>query len=410
MKICNMILLLLFNLFISCTGNNANLNKDAVPEEKVQNQEVIVGAARTQEYLHLLKDKHVGLVVNQTSTIGNDHLVDMLIEKKIKVKKLFAPEHGIRGKEDAGAKIEDGKDAKTGLDILSLYGKKKKPAKEDLEGLDILVFDIQDVGVRFYTYISTLHYVMEAAAENDIPLIVLDRPNPNAHYVDGPILEKEFSSFVGMHPVPVVYGLTIGEYAKMINGEKWLLNEVQCDLKVILCEGYDHNTQYPLPIKPSPNLPNYRSILLYPSLCFFEGTHVSVGRGTSTQFQVIGSPLLKGKKAFSFTPVSMDGAKYPKHENTICYGDDLTQLGEKEIFNSSKLDLGYLMEYARMHKELGKEFFLANNFFNKLAGNAKLQAAIREGKTEEKIRESWKEDHENYSQIRKNYLLYNMFE
>jgi len=406
MNIRNMILILLFNVLLACTGNKSISDPNSENNEPAIETKIIVGAERAKLYLPALKNKRVGLVVNQTSRVGNEHIADFLIAQGVAVKKLFAPEHGIRGKEDAGAKIEDGKDAKTGLSITSLYGKKKKPGKEDLEGLDVLLFDIQDVGVRFYTYISTLHYVMEAVAENNLELIVLDRPNPNAHYVDGPILEKEFSSFVGLHPVPVVYGLTIGEYANMINGEAWLANKIKCKLEVVMCENYTHNKKYPLPIKPSPNLPNYRSILLYPSLCFFEGTNVSVGRGTINQFQLIGSPVMKGVKDFSFTPESMDGAKYPKHENKLCYGDDFTQEQPTHIFEKSKLDLSHLIAYHKAYKEQGKTFFLENNFFNKLAGNARLQKDIRNGKSESTIRESWQEGINTYLETRKKYLLY----
>ncbi len=407
MKIRNMILLLLVNILFACSGTSRTDTKqsDIEPIQEISDA-VKVGAERADQYLDLLADKRVGLVVNQTSTVGDQHLADFLIEQNIGLVKLFAPEHGIRGKEDAGAKIEDGRDSKTGLTITSLYGKKKKPAKEDLAGIDVLVFDIQDVGVRFYTYISTLHYIMEAAAENNIKVIVLDRPNPNAHYIDGPVLEKEFSSFVGMHPVPVVYGLTIGEYAHMINGENWLAQGLRCDLKVIPCANYTHETKYALPIKPSPNLPNYKSILLYPSLCFFEGTTVSVGRGTNTQFQVLGTPLLKGMKDFSFKPVSMAGAKYPKHENKNCYGDTFVQINTDALFDSKRLDLSYLIDYYAVHAKQGEEFFLENNFFNKLAGNARLQAAIRAGKKEDEIRETWQEDLRAYKTIREKYLLY----
>jgi len=393
-------------MLISCTGGNAVTDSTLISSTISEEETITPGAERSDEYLRLLEGKRIGLVVNQSSTVRNEHLVDFLIRNKVDVQKLYAPEHGIRGKEDAGAKIEDGKDVKTGLTITSLYGKKKKPGKEDLAGIDVLIFDIQDVGVRFYTYISTLHYVMEAAAENDIQVIVLDRPNPNAHYVDGPVLEKEYSSFVGMHPVPVVYGLTIGEYANMINGEKWLANHISADLIVIPCGNYSHERRYPLPIKPSPNLPNYKSVLLYPSLCFFEGTNVSVGRGTNTQFQVIGSPVLKGKKEYKFTPKSMAGAKFPKHENQACYGDSFVNEREDVLFNNSKLDIRYLLEYYQAYKLNEEEFFLENNFFNKLAGNASLQNAIRSGNTESQIRTSWASGLKAYNDIRKKYLLY----
>lgn len=408
MKIRNMILLLFVNIFLSCTGGNQTTDAVNAESAKTKVEHIIPAAERPDQYLKLLKGKKVGLVVNQSSRVKDTHLVDFLLSEKVNLVKLFAPEHGIRGKEDAGAKIEDGKDTKTGLTITSLYGKKKKPGTTDLEGIDVLVFDIQDVGVRFYTYISTLHYIMEAAAENNIHVIVLDRPNPNAHYVDGPVLEKEFSSFVGMHPVPVVYGLTIGEYGNMINGEKWLTNGISCDLTVIPCANYNHSMPYPLPIKPSPNLPNFNSVLLYPSLCFFEGTHVSVGRGTNTQFQVLGSPILKGKKNFSFTPVSMDGAKYPKHENISCYGDSFVMRGTERFTQKAALNINHLIEYHKLFQEQGEMFFLKNNFFNKLAGNASLQANIKAGKSEAEIRATWQEKLNAYKEIRKKYMLYDI--
>ncbi len=280
---------------VSC--GNTSEKKDSSKDKKENNPaEIVVGANRTDVYLPLLEGKNVGLVGNQSSRIRNNgnytHVVDSLLALEVNLKKVFAPEHGFRGTADAGEVIEDGKDTETGLEVVSLYGDNKKPSPEQLEGLDVLIFDLQDVGTRFYTYISSLHYVMEACAENDIQLIVLDRPNPNGHYVDGPILEPEYKSFVGMHTIPIVHGLTMGEYAQMINGEKWLKNEVQCDLEVITMENYNRDMAYDLPVKPSPNLPNKQSINLYPSLCFFEGTNVNAGRGTDRQFQVFGSPYL----------------------------------------------------------------------------------------------------------------------
>ena len=285
---------------INC-GNSTQLPVEELPEKP---ENVIVGAERTAAYLPLIKDKKVGLVVNQTSTIGKVHLVDSLVRLGIDIQAVFAPEHGFRGEADAGAKITDGKDPKTGVSIISLYGKKRKPGAEDLKGLDWVIFDIQDVGARFYTYISTMHYVMEACAEHNVPFLVLDRPNPNGHYVDGPVRESEYQSFVGMHEIPVVHGMTVGEYAQMVNAEGWLTKGMQCKLKVVTCENYDHKTAYELPIKPSPNLPNIRSIYLYPSLCFFEGTVASVGRGTDTQFQVYGHPDYAQTAPHVFMPVS----------------------------------------------------------------------------------------------------------
>ena len=293
---------------------------------RMQDGEVTVGAERFQLYSELLKGKNVGVVANQTSFLEKEqqHLVDFLISKGISVKKVFAPEHGFRGTADAGEHVKDGIDSKTGIPLISLYGSNKKPTQGQLKGIDVLIFDIQDVGARFYTYISTLHYVMEACAESGIPVIVLDRPNPNGHYIDGPILEKEHQSFVGMHPIPIVHGMTMGEYAKMINGEGWLENKIQCELKVIPMENYDHKKEYSLPIKPSPNLPNDKAINLYPSLCFFEGTLLSEGRGTEMQFQIYGAPFLpKEKYPFTFTPKPNEGSKSPKFNGQICFGEDL---------------------------------------------------------------------------------------
>jgi uncharacterized protein YbbC (DUF1343 family) len=363
------------------------------------------GAESTHLYLNLLKGKNLAIVANQTSVIFKEprsknqearHLVDSLLSLNINVKKVFAPEHGFRGKADAGEIIKDGFDRKTGLQIISLYGQNKKPSAAQLKGIDIVVFDIQDVGARFYTYISSLHYVMEACAETGIPMIILDRPNPNAQYIDGPILETQHSSFVGMHKVPVVYGMTIGEYGKMINGEKWLKNGIQCDLKVIPLEHYTHETSYSLPIKPSPNLPNDKSINLYPSLCFFEGTNVSAGRGTEMQFQIYGSPFLT-KNIFSFTPQTNEGAKYPKYKNKICFGEDL-----RTTKNLHKLDLSFLIKAYKQNSS--KEFF--NKFFTKLAGTEKLQQQIEQGVCKKEIQKSWKKGLDTFKKVRSKYLIY----
>ena len=354
---------------ISCAQKLKSIEKNTTDASAV----IKTGAESTSLYLNLLKGKNIAVVANQTSVIekiaaANEkrvftHLVDSLLSLKIKIKKVFAPEHGFRGKADAGEIIKDGFDRKTGLPIISLYGKNKKPSAAQLKGIDVVVFDIQDVGARFYTYISSLHYVMEACAEMGISLIILDRPNPNGHYIDGPVLELEHHSFVGMHKVPVVYGMTIGEYGKMINGEKWLHNNIKCDLTIIPLKNYEHQIAYSLPIKPSPNLPNDKSIQLYPSLCFFEGTNVSAGRGTEMQFQIYGSPFLD-KNAFSFTPQANEGAKYPKYKNKICFGEDLRTT---ENFNT--LDLSFIIKAYKQNSS--KDFF--NNFFTKLAGTEKLQ-------------------------------------
>lgn len=362
------------------------------------------GADNFESFLPLLKDKKVGVVSNQTGVLTNKtHLVDFLLANAINVEKIFSPEHGFRGTADAGELIVDGKDTKTGLPIISLYGANKKPKPEQLEGIDILIFDIQDVGARFYTYISSLHYVMEACAENNIPLLVLDRPNPNGFIIDGPILEKEFSSFVGMHPVPILYGMTIGEYAQMINGEKWLHPSTgsgqapQCDLKVIPCVHYDRNASYHLSEKPSPNLPNDQAINLYASLCFFEGTNVSSGRGTDKQFQIYGSPFLPNT-GFSFTPEPNLGAKEPMHKGIICYGEDLSTIEPVH-----QIELKWLIKAYNATEDKTK-FFIP--FFSKLAGTQKLQHQIEEGLSERKIRKSWKPGLDQFKEIRKKYLLY----
>ena len=340
-------------------------------------------------------------MVNQTSLIDKTHLLDSLLGRDINVVKIYAPEHGLRGQADAGEIIKDDLDKRTGLPVISLYGKKKKPSPADLSGIDILVFDIQDVGARFYTYISTLHYLMEAAGENKIPLIVLDRPNPNGHYVDGPLLDTvHYRSFIGMHPVPVVYGMTIGELGQMINGEKWI--KAECQLTVISCTNYDHQKLYELPVRPSPNLPNIRSILLYPGICFFEGTSCSLGRGTSSPFQVVGHPEFPDK-TFSFVPTPNPGAMTPPLEGKTCYGMDLTRVDIDSLFETRHLDLSVLLDF---YHKLPKEDFFNAAFFDKLAGGPGLRESIQKGWTEAQIRESWQNDLEMFKVLRQPYLLY----
>lgn len=363
---------------------------------------VVVGAENFHEYLPQLEGKRVAMIVNQTSMAGNSHLVDTLLSLGIDVKKVFAPEHGFRGVADAGEDIKNDIDLKTQIPIISLYGSNYKPTPEQLEDVDVVIFDIQDVGVRFYTYISTMHYAMEACAENNKKFLVLDRPNPIGHYVDGPVLEPEFTSFVGMHPIPIVHGLTVGELARMINGEKWLKNGLTCDLEVVKVKNYDHNTTYSLPIKPSPNLPNDLSIVLYPSLCFFEGTAMSVGRGTTFPFQVVGHPLPEYGD-FTFTPESIDGmAKNPKYENELCYGKDFRNESLDQLFT-----LSYLIDFYQLSPEKASFF---TNYFNKLAGNATLQEQVKAGLNEHEIRQSWEPALGDYKRMRKNYLLYADFE
>ena len=363
----------------------------------ILSQNIKPGAYQIEEYLSLIKGKKIAVVANHSSEINGISIVDTLLSLNQNIVRIFSPEHGFRGKADAGAEIDDEVDSKTGLKVISLYGKNRKPKNEQLKGIDIVVFDLQDVGVRFYTYISTMHYIMESCAENNIPVIVLDRPNPNAHYVDGPILEKEFTSFVGMHPVPIVYGMTIGEYAKMINGEEWLKNKLTCDLTVVEMKSYNHSMKYKLPYRPSPNLPNAKSINLYPSLCYFEGTPISAGRGTEMQFQVFGSPELT-RMDFNFTPVPNFGSKNPKFNGRKCFGKDLRN--EEYL---SEINLKWLIE-AYNNSPNKSSFF--NKFFVKLAGTKNLQKQIEKGMTNEEIHNLWENDLNNFKLIRSKYLIY----
>jgi uncharacterized protein YbbC (DUF1343 family) len=381
------------------TSGSLNENPPATVSATINDHKIICGAERMEDYLPMLKNKNIALVVNQTSVIGKTHLADTLLAQKINVKKIFSPEHGFRGKADAGEKVNNEIDTKTGLPIISLYGNNKKPSHESLKDIDIVIFDIQDVGVRFYTYISTMHYIMQACADNKKQLIILDRPNPNGYYVAGPVLDLKQASFVGMHPIPIVHGLTIGELALMINGEHWLDSGKTCNLEIIKVKNYTHKDHYSLPVKPSPNLPNDQSITLYPSLGLFEGTNMSVGRGTAFPFQVIGSPNEKNG-TFSFTPKSIEGmAKNPPYENEKCYGADLrNQYPESSIFN-----LRFLIDYYNKSADKEKYF---NNFFKKLAGNIILQDQIKKGMTESQIRETWQPELNKYKILRKKYLLY----
>jgi len=367
-------------------------------------KQIVTAAERSELYLPLLKGKRVAMVVNHSSLVKKDHLVDFLLENNINVRKIFAPEHGFRGKADAGAHVKNSRDTRTNLPIISLYGKHKKPTKQDFAGIDIILFDIQDVGVRFYTYLSTLHYVMEAAAQQHIPVVVLDRPNPNAHYIDGSVLNKKYRSFVGLDPVPIVYGMTIGEYAKMLNGERWLKGGVKAKLTVIPLSNYTHQSLYSLPVKPSPNLPNDRSIALYPSLAFFEGTVFSAGRGTKKPFELYGAPKYR-IQTFSFIPRSGAGAKYPKFENKRCWGVDLSSKSLKRIRREKELNLSYLINAYQNYPNQGK-FFLKNRFIDKLAGTDTLRKQIASGFSPSAIRKSWKKELKKFKKIRKKYLLY----
>ncbi len=362
----------------------------------------VPGSYQFELYRGLIEGKSVAVVANQTSMVGPNHLVDNLLSAGINIKAIFAPEHGFRNMADAGELIEDGKDPVTGLPLISLYGRHQKPTPEDLAGIDVVLFDIQDVGVRFYTYMGTMHYVMEACAENNVKFIVLDRPNPNGFYVDGNILDTAYTSFVGMHPVPIVHGMTVGEYAGMINGEGWLKDGVKCDLTVIKCKNYTHKTLYELPVKPSPNLPNQNSIYLYPSTCFFEGTNISLGRGTAYPFQVFGSPLLPDR-GFSFTPESVPGAKNPPLLGVKCYGTDLRNALEKRIVPKPVIRLEYLISAYLDFPDKDK-FFI--RYFDTLSGGPVIREQIQKGMTAKEIRDSWKPGLEKFSLIRKKYLLY----
>ena len=393
-------------LIFSCEQAEATIPSTDPPVKILPKEPTITAASYPETYMPMLEGKKVGIVGNQTSMVDETHLVDTMIASGINVIRVFSPEHGFRGDADAGELVGNQKDEKTGLPIISLYGKNKKPYDSQLEGLDIVVFDIQDVGVRFYTYISTLHYVMEACAENNIPLMILDRPNPNGHYVDGPVLDTKYKSFVGMHPVPIVHGMTIGEYGKMIDGEKWLKGEVECDLTVIPCSKlYSHAYRWRVKIPPSPNLRSQLSISVYPSLCLLEATDVTIGRGTDGPFERFGHPNFPDSLEFNFTPKPNLGAKYPKHKGKKCYGFDLNV--DSMNLQMYKIDLSFLIEannYMKGDMFLGKK----KNMFNLLAGNGVLLGQVKKGMTEDQIRETWEDDLDAYMLIREKYLIYGL--
>lgn len=394
--------LFLFTLFVCSVNAQTDFKNDSKSVSK-ENPAILVGAEQFELFSKLLEGKKVGILTNQTGVVHNqesntyESTVDFLLEKRVNLISIYAPEHGFRGTADAGELIKDGKDTKTGLPIISLYGSNKKPSKKQLENIDIMLFDLQDVGARFYTYISSLHYLMESCAELNIPLIVLDRPNPNIHIVDGPTLEMKNKSFVGMHPIPAMHGMTIGEYAQMINGEKWLLKQVKANLTVVPVKNYNRTLQYSLPVAPSPNLPNNQAINLYASLCFFEGTNVSSGRGTDLQFQIYGSPFLKNMP-YHFTPMPNFGSKDPMNKGKLCYGENLSN--EKRL---DKLELKWLLK-AYQNTDQKDKFF--TNFFIKLAGTDSLRKQIESGLTENEIRKSWEADLQSFLKARKSYLLY----
>ncbi len=361
------------------------------------------GAEQPEVYLQLLHNKRVGLVVNHTATVDSVHVLDFLIKQKIDVKKIFAPEHGFRGNEAAGVEFNNGIDSKTGVPVVSLYGKNKKPTSGQLHDLDVLVFDIQDVGCRFYTYISTLHYVIEACAENNVTLVVFDRPNPNGDYIAGPVLKKDFSSFVGLDPLPVVHGCTVGELANMINNEGWHSSKDKCKIEVVKIAGYNHSTNYSLPIQPSPNLPNDLAVRLYPSLCFFEATSVSIGRGTNFPFQLIGYPDPKFGD-FSFTPQTIKGVAHnPIQEEQKCFGERFEEFDQIQRFT-----LSYFLKYYHSF-ENESQFLTRERWFNLLSGNDTLIKKIRDNWTEEQIVDSWKKELDEYKKLRSKYLLYKDF-
>lgn len=372
----------------------------------ITDKEVTMGAEQPELYLPLFKGKRVGVVANHTSLLGKTHLVDSLKSMGVNVVKVFGPEHGFRGNAAAGKHVATEKDPKTGIPVISLYGSNKKPTPEQMEGIDIMLFDIQDVGTRFYTYISTMSYCMEAAAEKKIPFVVFDRPNPNGHFVDGPVMEKGFESFVGLHPVPIVHGLTVGEYAKMVNGEGWLKDKIKVDLKVVTCKGYKHTDFYFVPEKPSPNLNTQASIYLYPTLCLFEGTALSVGRGTDKPFCVIGYPGWKDAP-YTFTPKAIAGVSdSPKYKDQVCAGYDLSEFGVEYLKNSGRLYLFWIMDAYSRYPEKEKFF---TSYFDKLAGNATLKEQIKKGMAEPEIRKSWEPALGQYKETRKKYLLYEDF-
>lgn len=360
-------------------------------------------AWQTEKYFKILHGKKIGIVANAASVVGGVNIVDTLFHSGIDIKVVFSPEHGFKLKEEAGQLSNDYSDPNTGIRVISLYGIKKKPAAMDLAGLDMIVFDIQDVGARFYTYISTLSLVMEACAENNVGVLVLDRPNPNAFYIDGPVLEVKYKSFVGMHPVPVVYGMTIGEYAKMVNGEGWLKGGISCDLSVLPVENYTHQTRWFPATKPSPNLPDDNSILLYPSLCFFEGTVISVGRGTSTPFEVYGHPGMQGY-SYSFVPQAIKGMdSKPMYKDKACYGENLQKYYTQHPSDKGRINLSWLI---RAFGALGSRPDFFNPYFDQLAGTARLQEQVIKGYKEEDIRSGWRADIEAFKKIRERYLLY----
>ncbi len=392
-------------LLSACTVSEQKAAEQTVTDENAAAQDlpIAVGATQTADYFPLIKEKNLGMVVNHTSLVDSLHLVDFLLANEMKVKAIYAPEHGFKGTVERGKDVAHSVDPATGIPVFSIYGSRKKPTAEDLEGIDLMLFDMQDVGVRFFTYISTLHYVMEACAENNIPLIILDRPNPVGYFIDGPVLDTAYSSFIGMHPIPIAHGMTIGEYGQMINGEKWLKNGVQCELTVIKAANYNHQALYHLPVGPSPNLPDMRSVYLYPTTCLFEGTEVSEGRGTWKPFQQFGTPFFT-PKVNPFVPEPIPGlSQEPKYEGDTCYGYNLSEVPIEELQQIKQIELKYLLEFYS--KSPDKEKFFGPSM-DLLAGSDQLRKQIIAGKTEEEIRASWQEGLARFRQVREKYLMY----
>jgi uncharacterized protein YbbC (DUF1343 family) len=398
-------------ILILCVSGYSFTKSGTSKQTRVNTKKLITGADQPEEYLPYLKGKRVGILANQTTITGDKHLVDFLLSKGINVVKVFGPEHGFRGNASAGVKVSDEKDPATGIKIISLYGSKRKPSREDLADVEVMIYDVQDVGVRFYTNINVLRDVMESVAEFRKELLILDRPNPNGYLIDGPILDMNLASGIGQFPIPIAHGLTVAEFAQMVNGERWMANKAVCPLKIVKVRNYSHETEYVLPVKPSPNLNTQQSIMLYPSTCLFEGTVLNHGRGTHSPFAVLGSPLLKDIYSFSFTPVSIPGmSETPLHMNEVCYGLDLRNYDTKKLVESKKLNIKWMMELYQAYpdkknffnKSLSKEI----NDINKLAGTSEFKEQIIAGKTEEEIRRSWEPGLTNYKKMRKKYLLY----
>jgi uncharacterized protein YbbC (DUF1343 family) len=405
--------ILLIILYTSFTKTNTKFFGDNFYDSSANegSSPIITGADQVSKYLSYLKGKKIGVVINPTSIIGNTSSVDSLLSLEVKIIRIFGPEHGFRGNASNGAKVNDETDSRTGIKIVSLYGKHYKPSKEDLADIDLMIFDIQDVGARFYTYINTLHYVMESCAENNKELMILDRPNPNGFYVDGPVLEDSLHSGIGIHKIPITHGLTIGEFAQMLNGEGWLKNKVKCKLKIIEIANYTHDTPYKLPVMPSPNINSPQAILLYPSLCLFEGTIISQGRGTHNPFTVLGAPALKGKYSFSFQPMSIKGmSETPLHQDKNCYGIDLRTYNINSFWKTRQINLKWLIEFYKAYPDKGRFFDYKQNKqmgnFDLLAGTKNLKKQIISGKSEQEIRKSWEPGLSKFKLMRKKYLLY----